>query len=102
FTDDVTLIQDSLPIIDVISITMFFFAIGMILLSAVAGTGNTRMSLFIEIATLVVYLTFIYMVVHIYHWELVNVWLAELVYFSLLSGMSLAYLWSGKWKGKKI
>jgi Na+-driven multidrug efflux pump len=81
---------------------MFFFAIGIILLSAVAGTGNTRTSLFIEIATLVVYLTFIYLVVKVFHWQLVNIWLAELVYFSLLSIMSVVYLWSGKWKGKKI
>ena len=81
---------------------MFFFAIGMILLSAVTGTGNTRMSLIIEVVTLAVYLTFIYMVVNYYHWPLADVWLAELVYFGLLSLMSVLYLWSGKWKGKDI
>ena len=102
FTDDASLIQESLPIIDVISITMFLFAIGMILLSAVTGTGNTRMALIIEVVTLVIYLTFIYMVVNYYHWQLANVWFAELIYFGLLSLMSVLYLWSGKWKGKDI
>lgn len=102
FTDDSLLIKECLPVIDVISFAMFFFAIAIVAVSAVAGTGNTKMSMVIEIAALVFYLIFIYMAVHQWHWSLRMVWTAEIFYWVVLGGITLGYLWTGKWKGKEI
>jgi putative MATE family efflux protein len=102
FTDDSLLIRECLPVIDVISFAMFFFAIAIVAISALAGTGNTKISMFIEIAVLVLYLIFIYMAVHQWHWSLRMVWTAEIFYWGALGSFTLAYLWTGKWKGKEI
>ena len=102
FTDDSLLIKESLPVIDVISLSMFFFAIAIVAVSALAGTGSTRMSMFIEIATLILYLIFIYLAVNRWHWSLRMVWTAEIFYWLTLGAFTLGYLWTGKWKGKEI
>lgn len=102
FTDDSLLIKESLPVIDVISLSMFFFAIAIVAVSALAGTGATKMSMFIEIATLILYLIFIYLAVNQWHWSLRMVWTAEIFYWLTLGAFTLGYLWTGKWKGKEI
>ena len=102
FTNDTTLISDSIPVVYVISVSIILFAIAMILLSVVSGTGNTLMTLFIEVTTLVIYLNFTYRMVHQWHQPLDMVWTSEIVYFSCMALFSGIYLWSGKWKNAKV
>ncbi len=102
FTNDVSLISDSIPVVYVISFSIILFAISMILLSVVSGTGNTLMTLLIEISTLVIYLNFTYRMVHQWHQPLYMVWTSEIVYFTGLGLFSGLYLWSGKWKNSKV
>jgi Na+-driven multidrug efflux pump len=102
FTNDVMLIDDSIPVVYVISISIILFAVSMILLSVVSGTGNTLMTLLIEVSTLVIYLNFTYRMVHQWHQPLHIVWTSEIVYFTSLALFSGLYLWSGKWKNAKV
>ena len=102
FTNDASLITDSIPVVYVISISIILFAIAMILLSVVSGTGNTLMTLLIEVSTLVIYLNFTYRMVHQWHQPLNMVWTSEIVYFSGMALFSGLYLWSGKWKNAKV
>ncbi|MCF8465056.1 MAG: MATE family efflux transporter [Flavobacteriales bacterium] len=102
FTNDVMLIDDSIPVVYVISISIILFAVSMILLSVVSGTGNTFMTLVIEVSTLVIYLNFTYRMVHQWHQPLHIVWTSEIVYFSCMGLFSGLYLWSGKWKNAKV
>lgn len=102
FTNDASLITDSVPVIHVISISIILFAIAMILLSVVSGTGNTFMTLIIEISTLIIYLNFTYRMVHQFHQPLNMVWTSEIVYFTFMALFSGIYLWSGKWKNTKV
>ncbi len=102
FTNDVTLIDESIPVVYVISISIVLFAVSMILLSVVSGTGNTFITLLIEVSTLIIYLNFTYRMVHQWHQPLNMVWTSEIVYFSGLALFSGLYLWSGKWKNAKI
>ena len=102
FTNDTALISDSIPVVYVISFSILLFAVAMILLSVVSGTGNTVMTLVIEASTLVIYLNFTYRMVHQWHQPLNMVWTSEIVYFSFLALFSGLYLWSGKWKNAKV
>ncbi|MCF8277390.1 MAG: MATE family efflux transporter [Flavobacteriales bacterium] len=102
FTNDATLITDSIPVVHVISISIVLFAVAMILLSVVSGTGNTLMTLLIEMSTLIIYLNFTYRMVHQWHQPLNMVWTSEIVYFSFMGLFSALYLWSGKWKNAKV
>jgi len=102
FTNDQTIISDSIPVVYVISISIVLFAVAMILLSVVSGTGNTMMTLLIELSTLVIYLNFTYRMVHQWLQPLNMVWTSEIVYFSFMGLFSGLYLWSGKWKNAKV
>ncbi|MCB0756578.1 MAG: hypothetical protein KDB98_13340, partial [Flavobacteriales bacterium] len=85
-----------------ISISIILFAFAMILVSVVSGTGNTLVTMFIEISTLIIYLTFTYRMVHVHHASLQMVWTSEIVYFICMGGFSAIYLWSGKWKNTQV
>jgi putative MATE family efflux protein len=102
FTNDPTLISDSVPVVYVISISIILFAVSMVLLSVVSGTGNTLMTLVIEISTLIIYLNFTYRMVHQFHQPLYMVWTSEIVYFVFMGLFAGLYLWSGKWKNARV
>ncbi len=102
FTNDLTLIQESIPIVYVISISIMLFSVAMILLSVVSGTGNTSITLLIEVSTLAIYLTFTYAMVKVYHMPLYLVWTSEIVYFVCIGLFAAIYLWTGKWKNTKV
>jgi putative MATE family efflux protein len=102
FTNDASLVQESLPIIPIISISILIFALGVVLLSVVSGTGNTRTTLFIEVATLVLYLTYLYVVVHVIPSSLEVVWSSEFVYFIFISIFAYGYIRTGKWKNTQV
>jgi Na+-driven multidrug efflux pump len=102
FTNDTTLISEAIPVIYIISISIIMFAVSMILLSVVSGTGNTFVTLLIEVITLVIYLNFTYRMAHDWHQPLDMVWTSEFVYFGSMALFSGLYLWSGKWKNAKV
>lgn len=102
FTNDLDLISESIPIVHVISVSILFFAIAMILLSVISGTGNTRTTLFIEVTTLAIYLGFTFLMVHRYQQPLNIVWTSEIVYFLSIGVLSALYIKSGKWKNTKV
>jgi len=101
FTSDRGLMDDTLPIIHVITFTLPFFAIGGILLSTVSGTGRTMATLVIEVITLSFYLVFTYGLVHWYHCSVAVAWTSESVYFVLLAALSLLYIQYGRWRPEK-
>lgn len=102
FTNDTTLILDSIPVVYVISFSILLFAVAMILLSVVSGTGNTLITLLIEVSSLIIYLNFTYRMVHQWHQPLHMVWTSEIVYFGCMALFAGLYLWSGKWKNAKV
>lgn len=102
FTNDDSLVRESLSIVPIISVSILIFALGVVLISVVSGTGNTRMTLYIEAGTLVLYLTYLYTVVHVIPSTLKFVWTSEFVYFSFISLFAGLYLRTGKWKNTKV
>lgn len=98
YTNDMTLIAGSLPVLYVIMVGAPFFATGIILFNGVMGTGRTNVSFIIELITLGVYLIYVYVLVSRYHAGVVMVWTSEILYGFVLTGLSLAYLNYGAWK----
>jgi putative MATE family efflux protein len=98
YTKDIGMITDTIPTLNVISGTMFFFAIAYILFNGVSGTGNTKMSLLFEFITIAIYLAATYFIAIEMESSLPIVWCSEFIYFSLLGGLSYAYLKWGNWK----
>ncbi len=102
YTSDMALIQDSIPVLHVISASMFVFSISVILFSAVTGTGNTTHSLIIEISTIAVYLYAAYLIGVKYEFPIATVWCSEFFYFGGMGILSFLYLWKYNWQKKII
>jgi putative MATE family efflux protein len=102
YTQDVDLINACLPVLQVITATMFLFSIAFILFSAVTGTGNTLHSLAIEIVTIVAYLYGAYLIGVKYDFSIATVWCSEFIYFGGMGILSFFYLWKYNWQQKTI
>jgi putative MATE family efflux protein len=102
YTNDPSLILDSVPSIYIISGAMLICAAGSVVFNGVSGTGNTFVALKLELITLVFYCLYVYILgirlklpVHI-------CFTSELIYFGLLLLLSALYMKKGNWKNKEI
>ena len=102
YTNDAQLILETLPTLNIINFTMFFFAVAFILFNGVSGTGNTKTSLLIESITITIYLASTYYIVIVLKSSLPIVWCSEFIYFTFLGFLSFAYLKWGNWKKVSI
>ncbi len=102
YTNDTALIVQALPTMRVVALASFSQAMGFVLLNAVSGTGRTRVSLTIEMLTLVVYMGYAYITTVGLHLTLPVVWCCEFIYGSLLALGAWIYLRSGRWRGTVV
>ena len=102
YTNDQSIIADSIPVLNIITAAMLLFSVTYILFSAVSGSGNTQMSLLIELTTLVLYLSATYYIGIVVKADLPIVWCSEFVYFSVMGILSFLYLKYGNWQKKEI
>jgi putative MATE family efflux protein len=102
YTNDVSLIEATIPSYYIIIVALFLFAMVSILFNGLLGTANTNVSFLIEAITLSAYLTFAwFMAVHL-HVKIEMVWTSEFVYSLILGTLSYWYLKKGNWRGKVI
>jgi putative MATE family efflux protein len=102
YTNDQSLINDTLSSLYVISGAILIFAVAFIVFSGVSGTANTKTALGIEVVTLVFYIAFLYWVVILRNVDVAVAWTSEYIYMSGLSLFSYWYLIKGNWRQKKI
>lgn len=102
YTSDLRLINDTVPVLYVICIALVMFSVSLILFSGVSGTGNTKITLLIDVVTLIMYLAMAYLLAVVFKTSIAGVWFTEAFYFLSMGVMSYIYLRSGKWRNKKI
>ncbi len=102
FTEDTSLVEATVPLLRITTLALLAFSVGMILFSALSGTGKTFMALRIEIISIIFYLLFALTMAVGLQAPAVIVWLVEAFYFSLLGILSFAFLKKGKWRELKI
>lgn len=94
FTDNASLISDSLPVLYVIAGTSFFIGLGFVLFNAVSGTGSTRAALLIEAAVFLIYVAITYQLTIVWEVSIAEVWAVEFLYgglIALAAGLFLKY-----------
>lgn len=101
-SSDTNLIHDSRNSLIIICIASFVFSFSSILLSAVSGTGSTKVAMVIEFITIFIYLAYLYIMVIKLNSTVEVAWCAEILYWLLMSLMSFAYLKSKRWKSIKL
>lgn len=102
YTDNVELIDLSVKSIYMLCGGVLFMSLSTILFNAVVGTGNTLVNLLIEASCVILYIIYVLIVAGYLKLPLHWAWASEIVYWFTLLVFSAMYLFSGRWKGKKI
>lgn len=97
YTTDVSLINDTLPVLYIIMTALFLFSFSSILFNGVSGTAKTEVALIIEVITIGIYLIYAYILVEVFKLPVNVVWTSEFVYFLILGILSFIYLRSSRW-----
>ena len=102
YTNDASLIAESLPSVYVICIAIMIASVGNIYFSAISGTGNTKDALMLETTVIILYAVYV-LVVAIGIKAPVHICFGiEVLYYSLLLISSYIYFKKAKWQNKKI
>lgn len=98
FRQDALFVKEALPVIRVVSLGMIMMSIAAIWLNAVTGTGKTKMNLLIEVAAIVFYLIYTFIIVKKLKLSLAVVWSNELVYWLLIFLVSFWFIKKRSWE----
>lgn len=102
YTDDYSLALASIPVIRVVSFAVAFFAVANVIINGVSGTGSTKTAFYMEVITLIFYVSYVYYTA-IYNKQSVEVvWMSEFVYWTLIGGMGYWFLQKGNWRKNQI
>jgi len=102
YTSDPELITQTVPTFYVVMSALVMFSFASILFNGVSGTANTATALWIELATIIIYLTVAWMLAVKLQLSIELVWTSEYIYFLVMSILSYLYLKSGRWRKKVI
>lgn len=102
YGQDEAFIAEGVPVIRIVTIAMMLMSFSVILMNAVTGTGNSRVTFLIELITIVLYCIYVYLVVEKFFLPITYGWTSEWLYWICIFLLSLAYMKSGKWKNKII
>ena len=102
YTDDITLINEAIPVLFVVVGAVLPVALANNWFSGVSGTAKTNVALVIEIFCIIFYLTYVWLVIFKFDVSLPVEWISEYVYIFLLGAISYLYLKFGKWQTKII
>ncbi len=101
-TDNLDLVAQSLKLTGVLTLILAVFSVGAIYFNGLVGTGATQKALILQIFCVVLYLCYIYVVVHVLHASLETAWMAEFYYWIACLILSFAYLRSNKWHSIRV
>jgi multidrug resistance protein, MATE family len=102
YGQDADFIRAAIPVFRIVSLAVVLMSFSIVWLSAVTGTGNTRVNLLIEVITIVIYCLYVWFVLEKWNLSLVAGWFSEWVYWISIFSLSFTYIRSGRWKGKVI
>lgn len=101
FHQDPGFVEDAVPVIRIVSLGLLCMSISVVWLNAVTGTGKTKMNLLIEVAAIIVYSLYIYLVMVKWKLSLTIAWTNEIVYWTVIFCVAFWYINSGRWKKSK-
>ena len=102
YTNIPDVIEASVPSLWVLCSAYMLTVPANIFFQAVSGTGNTRMAFLLELSSLVIYMAYCYLVIHIIQADVAVCWTAEHIYGAAMMLLCGWYLLSGKWKNRVI
>ena len=98
FGQDAAFMEIGVGPLRIVSVAMLILCVGVIWLNAVVATGKTNVVLYIELAGIVTYLTYIWLTIEVFNFGLNIAWMSEWAYWSVMFVLSFLYLRKGNWK----
>lgn len=95
-------VAEAVPVVRVLSAAIVMMSFSVVFLNSVTGSGNSRVSLMIEIFAIAFYCLYIYLVLDKFFLSITYGWMSEWLYWVCLFIPSFLYMRSGKWMNKKI
>ncbi len=95
-------LEEGIPVLRVVSIALLIMSASTIWLSSVTGTGQSKVTLSIEFAAIVIYVIYNYLVLEYYNLPITYGWISEIIYWCSLLIPSYIYIRTMRWKGTKI
>lgn len=95
-------LQEGIPVLRIVSIALLLMSVSTIWLSAVTGTGQSKVTLLIEFAAIVIYILYNYLVLEYYQLPITYGWCSEIIYWLSLMIPSYFYIRTMRWKDKQI
>jgi putative MATE family efflux protein len=95
-------LTEGIPVLRIVSIALLLMSASTIWLNAVTGTGQSKMTLIIEFAAIVIYIIYNYLVLEYYQLPITYGWFSEIIYWLSLLIPSFFYIRTMRWKDKKI
>ncbi|MFI5188560.1 MAG: MATE family efflux transporter, partial [Chitinophagales bacterium] len=102
FGQNESFIQHAVPVVRVLTLAVVLMSFSTIWLNAVTGTGNSRITLLIEVITIILYCIYVYLILEKFFLSITFGWMSEWLYWISLFSFSFLYMRSGKWKTKVI
>jgi len=102
YGQDEQFILHGTPVLRIVSVALLINSFSVIFLFAVTGSGNTRITLLIEVFAITMYTIYVYLVLDKYFLPITYGWMSEWLYWICMFVPAFWYMKSGKWKGKKI
>jgi putative MATE family efflux protein len=99
---DVTYTAESASILRMIFGSILLYSFVSVYFQTINGSGNTRITFYIEMASVTVYLFGAYLLIKVYEAPIFWVWTVEYAYFGIIGLMSILYLRKSNWKNKII
>ncbi|HJV20735.1 MAG TPA: MATE family efflux transporter [Sediminibacterium sp.] len=91
-------ITAAIPVMRIVSVAMVMMSVAVVWVNAVTGTGNSKMNLYTEAATILFYLIYVYIVLERLNMPITWGWASEWIYWSVMFIPSFWYIRSKRWK----
>ncbi|MCR9172864.1 MAG: MATE family efflux transporter [bacterium] len=95
-------IEGTANLLRFISGSILLYGISSVYFQTIAGSGNTRVTFYIETISVGVYVLAAYFFIKVLNWNIYWIWTVEYIYFILLGLLSVGYLRFFDWKTKSI
>tara|TARA_B100000508_G_scaffold118450_1_gene98610 strand:+ start:124761 stop:126011 length:1251 start_codon:yes stop_codon:yes gene_type:complete len=94
-------LSDSAAVLRIVFGSILIFGFTTPYFQTINGSGNTRVTMIIEITAIVLYLIFAYLFIKVWNWNIYPVWTVEYIYFGAIGLFSILYLRFFDWRKKE-
>jgi putative MATE family efflux protein len=94
-------LDDSAAVLRLVFGSILIFGFTTPYFQTINGSGNTRVTMIIEITAIILYLIFAFLFIKVWKWNIYPVWSVEYIYFGSIGLFSILYLRFFNWRKKE-